>query len=197
MTRPALPSGPTLAIGPTPTDRADPALLARRVAVVRAGLALVWAGAFVVAVGDRIPTTASDVPTAAALLLLAYPLVDAVASAVGSTLRTGRDRRVLAVNGAISATAAVALAVAAFGADAGAALAVFGVWAAVSGAIQLALALGRGRADGRRWPMVVSGALSTVAGLAFVSASTQPDANLSGLAGYAALGAVLYLVWAR
>jgi hypothetical protein len=149
-------------------------------APTRAAIALLWAVALVVAVGDRIPTTASDVTLAAALLLSAYPLIDAVSSFVQARW----------VNGAISTLAAAALAVATFGGDAGAALVVFGAWAVVSGAIQFRGALGR-----RQWPMIISGGLSTLAGLSFVAASAQEEANLTMLAGYAAVGAVLYLVW--
>ncbi|RKQ92148.1 short repeat uncharacterized protein DUF308 [Solirubrobacter pauli] len=153
--------------------------------VSRAILAILWAAALVVAVGDRIPTTASDVPVAAALLLSAYPLIDAVSSFV--------ERRW--INGAISTAASVALAVATFAGDAGAALAVFGAWAVVSGAIQLAVALQRRRSGERQWPMIISGGLSTLAGLSFVAASTQDDAQVAQLGGYAVVGAILYLVW--
>lgn len=146
----------------------------------RAIVALLWAVALVLVVGDDIPTTASDVTVAAALLLSAYPLIDAVSSFIEARW----------VNGAISTLAAAALAVATFGGDAGATLVVFGAWAVVSGAIQLAGALAP-----RQWPMIISGGLSTVAGLSFVAASAQDDARLSQLAGYATVGAVLYLVW--
>ena len=44
--------------------------------------------------------------------------------------------------------------------------------------------------------MIVSGAISTVAGLSFVAGSSQDVAHLTSLAGYAAFGAVLYLIWA-
>ena len=44
--------------------------------------------------------------------------------------------------------------------------------------------------------MIVSGAISTIAGLAFVAGSSQEVAHLTGLAGYAVFGAVLYLIWA-
>lgn len=148
--------------------------------VSRAVAALLWAVALVLAVGDRIPTTASEVPVAAALLLSAYPLIDAAASFAAARW----------LNGAISTAAAAGLAVATFAGDAGATLVVFGAWAVVSGAIQLAGAL-----HPRQWPMIISGGLSTLAGLSFVAAAGQEDANLAMLAGYAAVGAVLYLVW--
>lgn len=170
--------------------------IARRIATVRAVIALVWAVALVVAVGDRIPTTASDVTTLAALLLSAYPLIDAVSSFVEASSRTGRAAGVLRLNAAISTVAAIALAVATFAGDAGTTLVAFGAWAGVSGAIQLGVALHRRHAGDRQTPMIVSGALSTIAGIAFVAASAQDAAHLSNLAGYAALGALLYLLWA-
>jgi hypothetical protein len=34
--------------------------VSRRIAIVRAGVALIWAAAFVIAVGDEIPRTGSD-----------------------------------------------------------------------------------------------------------------------------------------
>ena len=43
---------------------------------------------------------------------------------------------------------------------------------------------------------MISGGLSTVAGALFVKSSGQTDADLSILAGYAAMGALLYLIWA-
>lgn len=39
----------------------------RRIAIVRAVLALAWAAALVIAIGDEVPSTSSDVPIAAAL----------------------------------------------------------------------------------------------------------------------------------
>jgi uncharacterized membrane protein HdeD (DUF308 family) len=147
--------------------------------VSRAALALLWAAALVVAVGDRVPTTDADLPFAVAALLATYPLIDAVSSLL-------TDRR---ANAAISAAAAVAIAVTAFGSDAGATLIAFGAWAAISGAIQLASAL-----RPRRIPMLISGGLSTLAGISFLSAAGMDTAHLANLGGYMAFGAVLYLI---
>lgn len=181
-----------------PLDDAAPRtsfrVASQRIAIVRALLALVWAAAVVLAVGDDVPTTGSDLPTAAALLLASYPLIDLVASLLGSTLA---DTRVLRINAAVSALAVGGIAIAAFGSDAGATLIAFGAWAAVSGAIQLGIAIHRRRATGRQLPMIVSGGLSTIAGLSFIAASGNDQANLVTLAGYMAFGALLYLLWAR
>jgi uncharacterized membrane protein HdeD (DUF308 family) len=165
----------------------------QRIAVVRALFALVWAAALALAVGDKVPTTASDVPTGVALLLASYPLLDAIASLAGSAFA---DSRVLRANAAISAVAAVAIGIAAFGSDAGSTLAAFGAWAAASGAIQLAIAVHRRRTEGRQLPMIVSGGLSTIAGITFLAASGNQEAHLATLAGYMALGALLFLLWA-
>ena len=168
----------------------------RRIAIVRAVLALVWAAALVIAVGDEVPSTSSDVPIAAAALLASYPAIDVVASIAGA-LGTEASARVLRINAAISALAVVAIGAAAFGSDAGATLAAFGAWAAVSGAIQFAVAVHLGRTEGRQLPMLVSGGLSTIAGLGFLASAGMDDAHLAGVGGYMALGALLYLLWAH
>ena len=166
----------------------------RQINVARAGFALVWAAAVLIAVGDKVPTTDTELPASAALLLASYPLIDVIASLVAATFG---DTRALRINAAVSAFAIVGISVAAFSLDAGSTLAAFGAWAAVSGAIQLGMALHRRRARGGQLPMIVSGALSTLAGLSFVAASGNADAQLATLAGYMAFGAVLFLLGAR
>jgi hypothetical protein len=166
----------------------------QRIAVVRALLALIWAAAVALAVGGDVPTTDTDLPTAATLLQASYPLIDVIATLLGSTFA---DARVLRINAAVSALAVVGIAIAAFGSDAGATLIAFGAWAAVSGAIQLGIAIHRRRAEGRQLPMIVSGGVSTIAGLSFIAASGDAKAHLATLAGYMAVGALLYLLWAR
>jgi uncharacterized membrane protein HdeD (DUF308 family) len=167
----------------------------RRIAIVRAVFALVWAAALVIVVGDDVPSTSSDVPIAAAALLASYPAIDVIASIAGAP-GTDASARVLRVNAAIGILAVVVVGVTAFGTDAGAMLVAFGAWAAVSGAIQFAVAVHLRRAEGRQLPMLVSGGLSTIAGLGFVASSRMEDAHLAGVGGYMALGAVLYLLWA-
>ena len=163
----------------------------QHLSVARAVLALVWAAAFVVAIGERVPTTDAEIPSAAAVLLAAYPLIDVAASLASA--RRHPDATALRVNATISAIAAVSIGATALGSDAGATLTAFGVWAVVSGAIQFVLAL-RGT---RQVPMLISGGLSTLAGISFLSAAGMHDAHLAVLGGYMAVGAVLYLVSAR
>ncbi len=168
----------------------------QRIAIVRAVLALVWAAALVIAVGDGVPGTDSDVPIAAAALLAAYPAIDVVAS-IAAALGTDASGRVLRIIAALSVLAVAAIGATAFGADAGATLAAFGSWATVSGAIQFGAAVHRRRAGSRQLPMIVSGGLSTIAGISFLAASGMDDAHLAIVGGYMALGALLYLLSAH
>jgi hypothetical protein len=101
---------------------------------VRAVLALAWATAVIIAVGGDVPTTASVLAVGVAALLASYPLIDVFASIAGARY-AGTSRNVVRVNAAVSAAAVVAIAVTGFGSDAGATLASFGAWAAISGAI--------------------------------------------------------------
>jgi uncharacterized membrane protein HdeD (DUF308 family) len=171
----------------------SPSSTPRRISVVRAVFALLWGAALVIAVGGEMPSTDATLPIGVAALLASYPLIDVVASLLGSA---HADTRVLRTNAAISSVAVVAVAIAAFGSDAGSTLVAFGAWAAVSGALQLALAVHRRRTQGRQLPMIVSGGLSTVAGISFLAASGMDEAHLANIAGYMAFGAVLFLLFA-
>src|SRR4051794_3257973 len=138
----------------------------RRIAQLRAVVALLWAAAIAIVAGDA----GSDLAVGVAALVTVYPLIDVVASLREAAL--GGDRvRLLQVNAALSLLAAAGLALVAFGSDASAVLVVFGAWASVSGAMQLANALHRRRRGTREVPMLVSGALSTLAGISFIASS--------------------------
>jgi uncharacterized membrane protein HdeD (DUF308 family) len=170
----------------------DVSLTPRRIARLRAMVALVWAATIATAAGvDAGP----DLSVGLAVVVTAYPVIDVVASLTEAAL--GGDRsRLLRVNAAISTLAVAALAGAAFGSDVSAVLAVFGTWALVSGAIQLANAVHRRHAGTPEIPMIVSGALSAIAGVSFIVSSGGDDPSVTPLAGYAAFGAVLFLLWA-
>jgi uncharacterized membrane protein HdeD (DUF308 family) len=163
---------------------------------VRAFVALLWAAALVIAVGGKMPGTDSDLPVGVAAFLASYPLIDVIASLIGAASAPA-SARALRINAGVSALAAVAIGIAAFASTAGATLVAFGLWASVSGAIQLALAVHRRRTEGRQLPMIVSGGLSTIAGISFIAASGMDEAKLTTIGAYMALGALLYLLWAR
>jgi uncharacterized membrane protein HdeD (DUF308 family) len=169
----------------------------RGVVVTRALIAFVYAAGLVAAIGDRVPRTHSDVPVLAAVLLMTYPLIDVIASLVAVSRGRGQSIAVLRINAVVGILAVVAIAVTAFGSDAGAALIAFGVWAAISGALLLGTAIRDRRTQGGQVFLLVSGTLSTVAGIMFVVSSRMDRAHLATIGGYMALGGVLYLLSAR
>jgi uncharacterized membrane protein HdeD (DUF308 family) len=159
--------------------------------LIRGLVAIVWAVVFA-AVADSLTT---DVTVDAAVLLVLYPLIDVVASLIDARNERRSARQVLLAGAATSALAAVALAVAATGTVADA-LAVFGVWAVVSGLAQLVTALRRRAKFGSQWPMLLAGGVSVLLGVMFVAASTGTDPMLSMLAIYAATGGIDFIIQA-
>lgn len=156
----------------------------RRLYLSRAVFAFAWAGLFA--------ATGSDLGALTAVLLVLYPLVDAASAFLDTqTTHDGRTRLVTALNVATSLVAAIALAVAAAG-DVADVLVVWGVWAVVSGLVQLVGAVRRRALGGQRF-LVASGALSVLAGASFV-VSAADATTMTNLAGYAALGGIFFLV---
>ncbi|QUQ63922.1 hypothetical protein [Kutzneria sp. CA-103260] len=171
-------------MSPAAVDRGiAPAL--RRLYFVRFAFAVVWAGLVV--------ATASTINPLSATLFVLYPLFD-LAAAVVDARSSGNGKPVpgLYVNMAISLLAGVGLAIA-LSSGIPAVLRVWGAWAILSGLVQLVVGLTRYRLGGQ-WPMIISGAISAVAGTSFILQAGQPSPTLSTLAGYATLGGVFFLV---
>ena len=166
---------------------------ASHVAPVRALLALAWAAVLVAVVGGDTTSTSSDVSTGAAALIASYPVIDVLASIV-TARGMGASGRGLRINAALSSLAIVAIVVTASASDVGAVLVAFGAWAAVSGAIQFARAVRPHRSPGRRLPLIVSGGVSTIVGIAFIALSGKDHVHLTIVAGYMASGALLFLL---
>jgi uncharacterized membrane protein HdeD (DUF308 family) len=158
--------------------------------LIRGLVAIVWAAALT-AVSDSLT---ADVTVAAGILVVIYPLIDVAASLIDARNQRGSARRLLLAGAAVSAVAA-ALAVAATRSVADV-LAVFGVWALLSGAAQFVVALRRRAQLGRQWPMLLAGVGSVSFGIAYVVASTGADPMLNMLAIYAAGGGIDFVVQA-
>jgi uncharacterized membrane protein HdeD (DUF308 family) len=159
--------------------------------LIRGLVAITWAVVFA-AVSDS-PTT--GVTVAAGILVVIYPLIDVAASLIDARSQRGFARRLLLAGAAVSAVAAAALAVAATGSVADV-LAVFGVWAFLSGAAQFVVALRRRAQSGNQWPMLLAGVGSVSFGIAYVIASTGRDPMLNMLAIYAAGGGIDFVIQA-
>ncbi|WP_329599646.1 DUF308 domain-containing protein [Streptomyces pseudovenezuelae] len=164
----------------------------RSLHLIRVAFSLVWVTLVLTTSGSLVST---DRPTViAGLLLVCYPLWDVIATLLERRLAgPGSTHRVTAVNMALGLATTAGMIVAVFS-DVRAALLVFGVWALLSGAVQLTVAIRRRRTVGAQWPMIVSGAQSVLAGVTIAAGSTSAGNGLSTLAGYSAFGAFWFLV---
>ncbi|MFJ7439603.1 DUF308 domain-containing protein [Methylorubrum thiocyanatum] len=159
---------------------------------LRAGVSVGWVAAAL--------TVGRAAPPAAAALLVAYPAWDAAANLIDARRSGGLAANPSqSLNAAVSGAVAVAVALA-LGWSLHAVLAVFGVWAILSGLLQLVTGLRRWKA-GAQWAMVLSGAQSTLAGGFFVKlAAGAASPGITDIAPYAAFGAFYFLVsavWLR
>ncbi|OPY96306.1 hypothetical protein A5906_03300 [Bradyrhizobium sacchari] len=131
----------------------------------------------------------------AGALLVLYPAWDAAANAVDA-LRSGglTQSRTQALNVLVSLAATIAVLVA-LQMSMNAVLAVFGAWAILSGLLQLGTAIRRWKSFGAQWAMVLSGGQSALAGGFFIfQASTPAVPSIATVTGYAAVGALYFLV---
>lgn len=152
----------------------------------RAAFSAVWVGAAL--------TLGQQNAVLGAVLLTIYPLWDAAANYVDATRNGGLERnRSQAINLLVSSATTLAVLVT-LPMGLSAVLAVFGVWAVLSGLLQLTTAVRRW-ASGAQWAMVLSGAQSALAGAFFVLQAQQSvPAVIPTIAGYAGFGAVYFLV---
>lgn len=165
-----------------------PGTALRTLYTARFAFAIVWAVLVVVsAVALPGPLNALT-----ATLLVLYPVADLVAAVVDRRTSCAPAPTLLVVNMVLSGLAAVGLLVAVMS-SASVVLLVWGLWAITSGAVQLVVGLRR-RALGGQWAMIVSGGISVLAGAAFTAQSAGSSASVVGLAGYAVLGGVFFLI---
>lgn len=160
------------------------ALALRRIYLARFGFAVVWAILLALFAGLGAPVLT--------VLLVIYPLADAGAVLVELRECATSSRPSAVVNIVVSTLAAIALGWASL-VSVAAVLVVWGVWAVLAGAAQLATALTR-RGLGGRWPQILSGGLSVLVGFGFLFQGLQGASSAASVAGYAAFGGVLFLV---
>ncbi|MCW1430123.1 DUF308 domain-containing protein [Novosphingobium sp. JCM 18896] len=141
-------------------------------------------------------TLGRSLPGFGSVLLAIYPTWDSLANFYDAK-RSGGLRANPTQTGNMATSAAVALAVGLFApTDPHAAIGVIGGWATLSGLLQLATAVRRWRGASAQWPMILSGAQSTLAGGAFVKLAGNATAHPGAVdvAPYAAFGAFYFLV---
>jgi uncharacterized membrane protein HdeD (DUF308 family) len=164
----------------------------RSLYLIRVAFSLIWVALVVTTSASLVST---DRPTViAAVLLVVYPLWDVIATLLERRMAgTGSTDRFGTTNMAVGLATAAGMITAVFS-TIGTTLLVFGVWALISGAIQLVVAIRRRHTVGAQWPMIVSGGLSVLAGASFAAMSASATSSLSAVAGYSAFGAFWFLV---
>lgn len=158
----------------------------RNLYFTRTTVQLLWAGIVLV--------TAVTNPALAAGLLILYPLWDVActfydlksSSESGST--TARY-----VNVALGTLAAIGIAATVFKSPQQAVI-TFGAWAFTAGLAQLAVGIARRKQMGGQWAMILSGAQSAAAGVAFTLGGLHDKTHIKDLGGYAIFGGVYFLI---
>jgi uncharacterized membrane protein HdeD (DUF308 family) len=155
--------------------------------LIRGVLAVVWALVFASAY--------EDLDAVAIALLVVYPLIDAVSSAIDyRATPDGSERQVIAFNGVLSTLAAIALGVAG-ASGVGSALHVFGTWALISGGAQVMVGWRRrGPEFGKQWPTLASGGLSFLVGITYNIQAAGDNPSLDILSVYATGGGVWFIL---
>ncbi|MFE2844006.1 DUF308 domain-containing protein [Streptomyces scopuliridis] len=166
----------------------------RSLYLIRVAFSLIWVALVFTTSASLVST---DKPTViATVLLVIYPLWDVIATLLERHMAgtgSGSTNRVTTVNIALGLATTIGMITAVFS-TIGTALLVFGIWALLSGAIQLVVAIRRRRTVGAQWPMIISGGLSVLAGANFATTSAAATSSLSTVAGYSAFGAFWFLV---
>ncbi|GAB7526447.1 DUF308 domain-containing protein [Paraburkholderia sp. 2C] len=168
-------------------SRAEKQRWLKRYYFLRTAFSVVWV-ALAFGVGRRSPDIA-------AALFVVYPAWDALANYIDMSRSGGSlENRTQAINVIVSLAATVAVIVALKAGMAGM-LGVFGVWAVLSGLLQLGTAVRRWKESGAQWAMILSGAQSALAGGFFITQAYAPAPEaIARVAGYAAVGAIYFLV---
>jgi len=159
----------------------------KRYYFIRAAFSVVWVAlAF---------TAGRQSHAIASVLLVVYPAWDALANYIDASRSGGLGRnRTQTINVAVSTATTLAVIVA-LTMSMNWVLGVFGLWAILSGLLQLGTALGRWKSYGAQWAMVLSGGQSALAGAFFIAQARLPaPPSISLIAGYATLGAFYFLV---
>ncbi|WP_376702814.1 DUF308 domain-containing protein [Mesorhizobium sp. ISC25] len=131
----------------------------------------------------------------AAVLLVVYPAWDALANFVDASRSGGLGRnRTQTINVVVSVATTLAVVVA-LKMSMNWVLGVFGLWAILSGLLQLGTAVRRWKSSGAQWAMILSGGQSALAGTFFIAQARMPmPPSIANVAGYAAVGALYFLV---
>lgn len=154
---------------------------------VRTAFQVIWAAAVL--------STALTQPQVASILLIAYPLWDVACTVydLSASRPAGSARTSQIVNALLGLATALGIALTVFSKPAYS-IAIFGAWAFGAGLLQLVAGLIRRKQLGGQWAMILSGAQSTAAGIAFTLGGLSGKLHAKDMGGYAIFGAAYFLI---
>jgi len=159
----------------------------RNLYFVRTVFQVIWAAAVL--------STTRTQPQVASILLIAYPLWDVACTLYD--LRASRPsegaRTSQVINALLGSVTALGIALTVFSKPAYS-IAIFGAWALGAGLLQLVAGLIRRKQLGGQWAMILSGAQSTAAGIAFVLGGLGGKLHTKDMGGYAIFGAIYFMI---
>ncbi|MFC5067264.1 DUF308 domain-containing protein [Flaviflagellibacter deserti] len=137
----------------------------------------------------------ADNRTVVSVLLIIYPAWDALANFADARASGGLAANRSQTLNVVTSTIMTIIVIIAVMRDMHAVLAVFGVWAILSGLLQLYTGIRRMRLYGAQWAMILSGAQSTLAGGFMIKQSIEAvPPSILDIAPYAGFGAFYFLV---
>jgi hypothetical protein len=159
----------------------------RNLYFVRTGFQVIWAAAVLATVRTQ--------PNVASILLIVYPLWDVACTLydLGTSRASGSARTSQVVNALLGSATALGMALTVFSKPAYS-IAIFGAWAFGAGLLQFVAGLIRRKQLGGQWAMILSGAQSTAAGIAFVLGGLGGKFHTKDMGGYAIFGAIYFLI---
>ncbi|AXC14093.1 hypothetical protein ACPOL_4831 [Acidisarcina polymorpha] len=166
----------------------DSARSLRNLYFVRTVFQAVWAAS--------VFTTAIKQPKVAAILFFLYPLWDVACTVydLNTSSRSGSARSSQIINALLGVGAAIGIGLTVFHQPVYS-VAVFGVWAFGAGLLQHILGLIRRRLlRGGQWAMILSGAQSMIAGVAYFLGGLFDKLHIKDVGGYAMFGAIYFLI---
>jgi uncharacterized membrane protein HdeD (DUF308 family) len=139
-------------------------------------------------------TLAKSNHTAAVLLFIIYPAWDVLATIIDIRANASTAHKTPQyINAGISLLTTIAVIIA-LQTGIPATLIVFGVWASLTGLIQLVLGIQRRKLLEGQWPMIISGAQSMLAGGFIIATAQTAKEGIVSLVGYSAFGAFYFLL---
>ena len=151
---------------------------------------------FQVAWAAGVLTTAMKQPMLTAVLFLLYPLWDVTCTVydLNTFSKSGSSRTSQIINVVLGVAAAIGIGLTVFHTPIYA-VAIFGVWAFGAGVLQLVAGFIRGKElGGGQWSMILSGAQSALAGIAFIVLGLHDEKHIGDVGGYAIFGALYFLI---